>query len=202
MLQANNEIDVKVKGATAADNDFFEEVVKETEKVTGDDVENAYVDGAYQSEKNREFAKDKINIISGGLQGKPSRFDLNLKDDQTLEVTDKTTGEIKTAIPVKPDEWKFVLENADGKKSYRYFKKEHMEKAEVRRQVESIPFEERKKRNNVEAAMFQYGFHTRNNKTRYRSLFKHGLQAIARCAWMNMRRLFWFDNKLSLQIAK
>lgn len=42
----------------------------------------------------------------------------------------------------------------------------------------------------------------RNNKTRYRSLFKHGLQAIARCAWMNMRRLFWFDNKLSLQIAQ
>lgn len=70
--------DVKVKGATAA---FFEEAVKETEKVTGDDVENAYVDGAYQSETNREFAKDKINIISGGLQGKPSRFDLNLKDD-------------------------------------------------------------------------------------------------------------------------
>ena len=139
MLQANNETDVKVKGATAADNDFFEEAVKETEKVTGDDVENAYVDGAYQSETNREFTKDKINIISGGLQGKPSRFDLNLKDDQTLEVTDKTTGEIKTAIPVKPDEWKIVLENADGKKPYRYFKKEHVEKAEVRRQVESIP---------------------------------------------------------------
>lgn len=194
--------DVKVKGATAADNDFFEEAVKETEKVTGVDVENVYVDGAYQSEKNREFAKDKINIISGGLQGKPSRFDLNLKDDQTLEVTDKTTGEIKTAIPVKPDEWKIVLENADGKKSYRYFKKEHVDKAEVRRKVESIPFEERKKRNNVEAAMFQYGFHTRNNKTRYRTLFKHGLQAIARCAWMNMRRFFWFDCQLSLQIAK
>ena len=76
---------VKVKGATAADNDFFEEA----EKVTCNDVENAYVDGAYQSEKNREFAKHKINIISGGLQGKPSRFDLNLKDDQTLEVTDR-----------------------------------------------------------------------------------------------------------------
>lgn len=193
---------VKVKGATAADNDFFEEAVKETEKVTCNDVENAYVDGAYQSEKNREFAKYKINIISGGLQGKPSRFDLNLKDDQTLEVTDKTTGDIKTAIPVKLDEWKIVLENVDGKKSYRYFKKEHVDKAEVRCQVESIPFEEREKRNNVEAAMFQYGFHTRNNKTRYRSLFKHGLQAIARCAWKNMHRLFWFDNKLSLQIAK
>lgn len=133
---------VKVKGATAADNDFFEEAVKETEKVTCNDVENAYVDGAYQSEKNREFAKHKINIISGGLQGKPSRFDLNLKDDQTLEVTDKTTGDIKTVIPVKPDEWKIVLENADGKKSYRYFKKEHMNKIEVRHQVEFIPIEE------------------------------------------------------------
>ena len=143
-----------------------------------------------------------LEFISGGLQGKPSRFDLNLKDDQTLEVMDKTTGEIKTAIQVKPDEWKIVLENTDGKKSYRYFKKEHVDKAEVRRKVESIPFEERKKRNTVEAAMFQYSFHTRNNKTRYRTLFKHGLQAIARCAWMNMRRLFWFDNKLSLQIAK
>ena len=54
-----------MKGATAADNDFFEEAVKETEMVTGNDVENAYVDGAYQSETNREFAKDKINIISG-----------------------------------------------------------------------------------------------------------------------------------------
>lgn len=92
--------DVKVKGATAADNDFIEEAVKEIEKVTGDDVENAYVDGAYQSERNREFAKDKINIISGGLQGKPSRFDLILKADQTLEVMGKITGEIKTAIPV------------------------------------------------------------------------------------------------------
>ena len=118
-----------MKGATAADNDFFEEAIKQTGKVTCNDVENTYVDGAYQSEKNREFAKDKINII--------------------------------------------------------------------RRKVESIPLEERKKRNNVEAAMFLYGFHTRNNKTRYHTLLKHGLQAIARCAWINMHRLFWFDQLMN-----
>jgi hypothetical protein len=82
------------------------------------------------------------------------------------------------------DEWKIVLENADDKKSYRYFKKEHVDKAEVRRKVESIPFKERKKRNNVEAFMLQYGFHIRNNKTEYRKLFKYGLQAIVRCAWI------------------
>lgn len=195
--------DVKVKGATAADNEFFEDAVMATKEITGNDVETAYVDGAYQSQANRDFAKDEeINIIAGGLQGKPSRFDLNMTDAQTLVVTDKETGEVQSAIPVKPDKWKIVNVDADGKKTYRYFSKEQADRAEVRRKVDSVPFEERKKRNNVEAAMFQYSFHTRNNKTRYRTLIKHSLQAIARCAWMNMRRIFWFESKLSLQIAK
>lgn len=195
--------DVKVKGATAADNDFFEDAVTATREVTGDDVKTAYVDGAYQSQSNRDFAKDEeMNIVAGGLQGKPSRFDLNMTDAQTLEVTDKTTGEVKTAIPVKPDKWKIDLVDANGKKAYRYFSKEQVDRVEVRRKVDAIPFDERKKRNNVEAAMFQYSFHTRNNKTRYRTLIKHSLQAIARCAWINMRRIFWFDCKLSLQMAK
>ena len=44
-------------------------------------------------------------------------------------------------------------------------------------------------------------FHTRNNKTRYRGLIKHTLQTIARCAWINMRRLFLYDIEMSLQIA-
>ena len=62
-----------MKGATAADNDFFEEAVKETEKVTGNDVENAYVDGAYQSEKNREFARTK-STLSQVFAGKAFTF--------------------------------------------------------------------------------------------------------------------------------
>lgn len=195
--------DVKVKGATTADNDFFEDAVKATEEVTGDDVETAYVDGAYQSPSNRDFAKDEdINIVAGGLQGKPSRFDLNIIDANTLEVTDKSTGEVQIAQPVKSGKWKIANVDADGKKTYRYFSKEQVDRAAIRHQTDSIPFEERKKRNNVEATMFQYSFHTRNNKTRYRTLIKHSLQAIARCAWMYMRRIFWFEYKLSLQIAK
>ena len=77
----------------------------------------------------------------------------------------------------------------------------YVDKAEVRKKVECIPFEERKKRNNVEATMFQYCFHTRNNKTRYRTKIKHTLQAIARCAWINMRRLFLYDLEMGLQMA-
>ena len=81
------------------------------------------------------------------------------------------------------------------------FDKTSIERSKVRRQTESIPWDERKKRNNVEASIFQYSFHTRNNKTRYRGLIKHTLQVIARCAWINMRRLFLYDIEMSLQIA-
>ena len=60
------------------------------------------------------------------------------------------------------------------------FDKTSIERSKVRRQTESIQWDERKKRNNVEASIFQYCFHARNNKTRYRGLIKHTLQAIAR----------------------
>ena len=102
---------------------------------------------------------------------------------------------------------------AKGKKSYRYFDNEAIERSQNRRRMETIPWEERKKRNrsnsvrlqgkNVEATIFQYCFLTRNNKTRYRGLFKQTLQALARCAWINMRRLFLFDvNAANLALQK
>lgn len=194
--------DVKVKGASAADNGFVQDAIDSTKDVTGNDVQTVYTDGAYQSRENRKFAEDNgIEFIANGIQGKPSRFDLDMTVEHTLQVTDKTTAEVQTAIPVKQDRWKIAVESPNGKKTWRYFSKEQVDKAEVRKKVESIPFEERKKRNNVEATMFQYCFHTRNNKTRYRTKIKHTLQAIARCAWINMRRLFLYDLEMSLQMA-
>lgn len=113
----------------------------------------------------------------------------------TETLPDKATGEIKTAIPVKPDKWKINLVDTNGKKTYWYFSKEQVDRVEVRRKIDAIPFDEH---NNVEAAMFQYSFHTRNNKTRYRTLIKHSLQAIARYARINMRRIFCLiTNKVS-----
>ena len=96
-----------------------------------------------------------------------------MTDEHTLQVTDKTTAEVQTAIPVKQDQWKISVESSNGKRTWRYFTKEQVDKNEVRKKVESIPFEERQKCNNVEATMFQYIFHTRNNKTRYRTKIKH-----------------------------
>ena len=193
---------VDVEGATTADNTYVESGVKGSEEVTGGKVEALHSDGAYQSEENRKFAEQNgIDFVANGIQGKPSRFDLEQTGNHTLEVTDKQTGEVINAIPVKDDKWKIQVENKDGKKSWRYFGRDQIEKAKTRREVESIPFDERKKRNNVEATIFQYCFHTRNNKTRYRGLFKHKMQAVARCAWINVRRLLLFDLKMALQRA-
>jgi hypothetical protein len=196
--------DVIVKGATVADNSFLERAVKESAEVTGNKVETVHADGAYQSEHNREIAKaDDMGFafMANGIQGKPSRYDLILLDDNRLEVTDKLTGEVMVAIPVKGDKWKIKVTDKDGKSTWRYFTREQVAKSETRREINSIPSSERIKRNNVEASVFQYCYLTRNNKTRYRGMIKHSLQAIARCAWINMRRLFLFDLKMMSQGA-
>ena len=199
--------DVQVKPANAADNGFLKDAVEDTRKVTDNSIDKVIVDGAYQSKENRNLASDEENgfeLVANGLQGKPSRFDLELQDDGSLEVTDKQTAEVITATKVKDDQWKIAVESPKGKKSYRYFDNEAIERSQNRQRMETIPWEERKKRNNVETTIFQYCFLTRNNKTRYRGLFKQTLQALARCAWINMRRLFIFDVKaanLALQKA-
>lgn len=193
---------VDVNGATTADNTYVESGVKGSEEVTGNKVEALHSDGAYQSEDNRKFtAENDIDFIANGIQGKPSRFDLEQTADNALQVTDKRTGEVINAIPVNDWKWKIQTENKDGKKCWRYFGREQIAKAKTRKEAESIPFDERKKRNNVEATIFQYCFHTRNNKTRYRGLVKHKMQALARCAWINVRRLLLFDLKIALQRA-
>lgn len=97
--------DVKVKGASAADNGFVQDAIDSTNDVTGNDVQTVYTDGAYQSRENRKFAEDN------GIQGKPSRFDLDMTAEHTLQVTDKTTAEVQTAIPVKQDRWKIAVES-------------------------------------------------------------------------------------------
>ena len=195
--------DVQVKPAAAA-NGFVEKAIGNTREVTVNKVDKLHSDGAYQSPGNRRLAADGENgfeFVANGIQGKPARFDLNRREDGTLEVTDKNTAEVLDATKVKEGKWKIPVTDKNGKKTYRYFDDEAVKRCEVRRQMDSIPWEERKKRNNVEASIFQYCFHTRNNKTRYRGLIKHTLQAIARCAWINMRRLFLFDVEKALQIA-
>lgn len=181
--------DVEVRPATAADKDFLQQGVEGSMEVTDNLPEHINADGAYQSDGNREFAADNlIDFVTSGLQGKPSRYDLTLADDN-LTVVDKTTGEV---VPVTKadDKWRIA---SKGKAKYRYFMQEQVEKAMLRKKLEAIPKTELDRRNNVEAAMFQISYHTRNGKTRYRGLAKHVMWACSRCMWMNFIRLMIFQ---------
>lgn len=181
--------DVQVKPVSAPDNGYLQEAVQASGEVTGSNVERLYADGAYQSQENREFAcGNNLELIISGIQGRLPRFELEIKDG-TLHVTDTEIGEIIPAVKVK-DKWRI---RTKGKSKYRYFTSEQVEKAALRRKLTSIPIEEQNKRNNVEATIFQYCFHTRNNKTRYRGLLKHKLYSYARCLWINCIRLIIFQ---------
>ena len=102
-----------------------------------------------------------------------------------LVVTHIETGEIIPAYKTG-DKWRIAT---GGRNKYRYFTDGQIATAELRRKLAAVSQEEQNKRNNVEATIFQYCFHTRNNKTRYRGLLKHKLFTFARCLWINHVRL-------------
>lgn len=195
---------VQTGPATFADCHFLQDAISNTERVTGHIVENVYADGAYQSPENREFARLHMGmeLLTGKLQG-GCRYLLEREPGtDNLKVTDTETGEIFDAIYVGENKrngkhWRVNLAHVKPTHPWRYFNEEEVRRSELRRKIESLPPEEQHKRNNIEAAMFQYSFHTRNGKTRYRGLFRHRLQAFHRCMWMNLRRLVLFQTTTS-----
>ena len=191
---------VQTEPVTYADCHFLEDAVHNTERVTGQIIKNLYADGAYQSPENREFAKLHMGmeLLTSKLQG-GCRYLLDREPGtDNLKVTDTETREIFDAIYVGENKrvgkhWRVNLPHVNQSNPWRYFNEEEIRRSELRRKIESLPLKEQHKRNNIEAAMFQYSFHTRNGKTRYRGLFRHRLQAFHRCMWMNLRRLALFQ---------
>ena len=195
---------VQTEPVTFADCNFLQDAISNTERVTGHLVKNVYADGAYQSLENREFARLHMGmeLLTGKLQG-GCRYLLDREPGtDNLKVTDTETGEVFDAIYVGENKregkhWRVNLSHVKPTHPWRYFNEDEVRRSELRRKIESLPPEEQHKRNNIEAAMFQYSFHTRNGKTRYRGLFRHRLQAFHRCMWMNLRRLVLFQTTIS-----
>ena len=144
-------VNVQVKPASAADNGYLKDAVTNIrEKVSTDIIEKVYADGAYQSPGNREFADmNSIELITSGLQGRQSKYDLEMREGE-LVVTNIETGEIIPAYKTG-DKWRIAT---TGKSKYRYFTNEQIATAELRRQLAAIPGQEQMKRNNVEATIF------------------------------------------------
>lgn len=178
-------IGAEVKPVSASDNEYFQDAIRKAqENVLENKVENIHADGAYQSPENREYAeKENINLYLTGLQGRLPNNLLRYTEGN-LTATDRLTGENIPCTLTKKGKWRIKT-----KKGYRYLVPKDIEMAQLREEIKSIPPEKQMMRNNVEATIFQYCYHTRNNKTRYRGLLKHKLFTFARCLWMNCVRL-------------
>jgi len=121
---------------------------------------------------------------------------LNEENDDELIVLDTFTQQFLTAYLIatrktnsdtenQEKKWRIVTD--EGK--YRYFTLENVRTSLLRQKLRDVPIEERWKRNNVEASIFQLGLHCTNGKTRYRGLAANRLWAYSRAMWINFRRI-------------
>ncbi len=176
--------DLQVEPASEADNSFVIPSIEETQKILPQKIENMHTDGAYNSQANRDYAKQNdINFYATGMQGAPGRYDLNnLAAEHT--VLDKQTGELIQATKAKNE--KFRIETASG---YRYFDNQEIERSKLRLYLDQLPDEIKNKRNNVESTIYQLAYHLRKDKTRYRGHIKNRIWATLRCLWINLARI-------------
>ena len=134
----------------------------------------------------------------GILQGERDRvgdegdtYDLSYDEEGNLVVVNKERGERLEAKRSKskragaPERW--VIQ--DGGNRPIYFERKDVETCELRKRLEEIPKERRDIRNNVEATIFQIGYHYRGDKSRYRGLVKHVRWTVSRSIWVNFRRI-------------
>jgi hypothetical protein len=183
---------VAVDVAGAADCDYFQSAVEETQEVVTGKIETANTDGAYHSVENQDYCRERgIDFILGAIQGERSRYDLSLDNESQLVVTDLTTNTIITAQKVesgKKSGWVIKKENGQS----RYFTQKEIDTCSLRKRIASRTQAELNVRNNVEATIFQLGYHYPNAKSRYRGLAKHKIWANTRCLWINLMRITKF----------
>jgi len=192
---------VLVEPANTADKDFVQPAIEATTEVTGQQVETVYLDGAFQSPGNDEFCED-IDMVFTGLQSNASRYDLNMTPGGLL-VTDTQTGECfqaKKARKLKSStEDRWLVKTSNGRI---YFGQRAIRASMMRKTMKNRPVEEMRKRNNVEATIFQVAFSLKNSKSKYRGLFKQRSWAFCRCLYVNLVRIIKFTKQTCQRTIK
>jgi len=179
---------VNVKVVTTSDVEFFEQDIKKAQEVFPDKTKDVHADGAYHSPENQLFCEtNDIDLHLHAIQGAKGRYKLEkLKD--ILTIYDTYTSQYKCVTKTKSknneDKWRIKTENG-----YRYFTQKDIDTALVRKKIEQTPIEILQKRNNVEATIFQIGYHFSNGKSKYRGLNRHQMWANIRCIWVNFVRI-------------
>lgn len=187
---------VDVRKASVSDVDFLQDDIKKSQEVFPDKIEFVHADGAYHSPDNQKFCKSfDIKLYLHAIQGAKGRYQFNLQNNGDLSVLDTTTDKIIDAKKITCkngiNKWRIKIG-----KAYRYFSQKDIDTCLIRKQIEETPIEVLQKRNNVEATIFQLGYHYSNAKSRYRGEIKHQIWANIRCLWVNFVRILKNLNKL------
>jgi len=192
-------VDVQTEGAGASDQGYLESAVENAKGIITGTVEELYTDGGYHSVDNQQYCKNEgIDWTLRGISGKPSKYDLSYDENGELVVFNTETKQTisakrsKTKDPTGPKRW--VIK--DGERAPIYFEDKDVVVCALRKKIAALPKEKLNIRNNVEATIFQLGYHYDGNKSCYRGLIKHRLWAISRCLWINCRRITaWISGK-------
>jgi hypothetical protein len=196
---------VQVDVAGAADCDFLQEAIEDSQEVVTQKIEVLNADGAFHSPNNQNYCKEnEIELVLGAIQGKASRYDLLLDEKGELTVTDLQTGAIVSNRKIESRKEKNILKWAikDDKGKNRYFTQKEIDTCLLRKQIAARPQAELNIRNNVEATIFQLGYHYPHDKSRYRGKIKHKIWANARCLWINFVRILKFILNSSANYAQ
>lgn len=186
---------VLVEKANTPDIAFVEPAIQATIEVTGQKIEKIHADGAYQSPANEKCCEN-IDMVFTGIQGFESNYDLEMTPTG-LQVTNNQTGEVLQAVAVKKyknskeDRWRITTPNG-----YYYFGQQAIRTSNLRREMKKRPLEELRKRNNVEATIFQFGIPLKNGKSKYRGHIKQKMWSACRCLWINLIRIINFTKQI------
>lgn len=193
--------DTQVEVVSTQDNSYLKPALTATQEILPNNIEKIYADGAYNSVENQEYCQNNnMDLLLTAMQGAAPRYDIALdeQDNNKLIVIDNKTGNTIQAEQVKtrkdPTQKKWKIKTEEGK--YRYFDMESVRAATLRQKLKDIPIRETNIRNNVEATIFQLGYHYSNDKSRYRGLAKHKLWAYSRSLWINFVRIMKYVTQL------
>ena len=187
---------VDVRKASTSDVDFLQHDIEKVQEVFTDKIEAAHADGAYHSPDNQQYCKDnEIDLYLHAIQGAKGRYQFNFSGNGEISVFDTIANEIigSKEIISKDGTVKWRIKTG---KVYRYFTQKDIDGYLIRKQIAETPIETLQFRNNVEATIFQLGYHYPNAKSRYRGEIKHQMWANIRCLWVNFVRILKYIKQL------
>ena len=186
---------VDVRTVSTSDVDFLQDDIQKVQNVFTQKTEFVHADGAYHSPDNQSFCKNnEIDLYLHAIQGAKGRFQFTALENKELSVLDTRTNKLIQALMIICKNG-IIKWRIDTDKGYRYFTQKDIDTYLIRKQIAATPIETLQFRNNVEATIFQLGYHYPNAKSRYRGLIKHQMWANIRCLWVNFVRILKYINQ-------